>query len=694
MESAGSTTNIFGAINHPFQRYTESLKSFILLIDHQMKFRKIIVSLLLASGVMHSVAQATEITSPDRSITLRAKATDGKLFYSVIFDGKPIINDSRLGVELRGGAFAGDLVVTGSETTSFDETWKPVSGDFSEYRNHYNELTLNLEEAVAPHRKMQVILRAYDDGVAFRYVFPEQPGLKTVDFLNEYSAVSIQSENPVAWYAASSTGISGPSQFDAIQGNCRTPFTIEVADDCYVSLHEAAVVNSSDAMLRIGDDQRTLTYVSSMKRPTGAVSAWRTVSIASTAAELVESSLILNLNEPSKVADTSWIKTGVSLWDWRNHGGVADDGFVYGINTESYIRYIDFAHENGLPFVIIDAEWYGPERDVESDPTTYEHEIDMLQICGHAKKKGVGIWLYINDKALKHFDLDKTLSTYQDWGIVGIKHGFLGGGNQVKNEFSIKVLEKCAEYQLMYNLHEPNKPTGVRRTYPHYISREYVNSMLDSAKRPSATPSEICTFPVVHNLAGPVDRSCGLFDMDDSIARSKVHKQIPSTVVSQAAQCLIFPSGILTLPDMPDAYKRKMDLFEFIKQLPMTWDETRALNLEIGKFVTIARRSGNEWMVASVADESGRSFELALDFLEAGVTYDVTLYEDTDESHYQYAGGQNRTEARKLGVKFVPTPSKRELYQVRKKQLKKGDIIDVKIAPGGGHCLWIRPSKS
>lgn len=659
-----------------------------------MKFKYSLFSLLLVCGVMHAAAQALEVSSPDQSIALSAKTADGMLCYSVAFNGKPIINDSRLGVELRGGAFAGDLVVTGSETSSFDETWQPVWGDFSEYRNHYNELIVDLEEADAPQRKMQVILRAYNDGIAFRYVFPKQASLKKIDFLQEYSAVSIQSENPMAWYAASSTGLAGPSTFDEIEGNCRTPFTIEVADDCYASIHEAAVVHSSDAMLRLGADQRTLTFVSSMKRPTGAASAWRTVSIASTPAGLVESSLILNLNEPSKVADTSWIKTGVSLWDWRNHGGVADDGFVYGINTESYIRYIDFAHEHGLPFVIIDAEWYGPERSIKSDPTTYEHEVDIPKICSYAKSKGVGIWLYINDKALKHFDIDKTLSTYRDWGVVGIKHGFLGGGNQVKNEFSIKVLEKCAEYQIMYNLHEPNKPTGVRRTYPHYISREYVNSMLDSAKRPSATPAEICTFPVVHNLAGPVDRSCGLFDMDNSILRSKVHKQIPSTVVSQAAQCLIFPSGILTLPDMPDAYKRKLDLFEFIKNLPMTWDETRALNLEIGKFVTIARRSGDEWMVASVADEAGRSFELSLDFLEPGVTYDVTLYEDSDESDYKYLGGQNSIESRKLGVKFEPHPTKRELYQIRKQQLKKGDVVDVKIAPGGGHCLWIRPSNS
>ncbi|WP_372845805.1 glycoside hydrolase family 97 catalytic domain-containing protein [Pontiella sp.] len=408
---------------------------------------------------------------------------------------------------------------------------------------------------------------------------------------------------------------------------------------------------------------------------------------------MVESSLILNLNEPNRLADTGWIKPGVALWDWRNHGGKADDGFVYGINTESYIRYIDFAHQNGLPYLIIAAEWYGPERDDKSDPIKYEHDVDIPRITDYAKQKGVGVWLYINDRALKNFDMDRTFSQYRKWGIKGIKHGFLGGGNQTKNAFSVKVLEKCAEYQLMYVLHEANKPTGLTRTYPNFISSEYVNSMLDAANRVPATPSELAVFPVVHSLSGPVDRSCGLFGLDEAIGREKVHKQIPSTVVSQAAQCLVFPSGILTLPDMPDAYNRKMDLFEFIKQLPMTYDETKVLEMKIGDYITMARRTGDTWLVAALADESGRALELNLDFLEPGVTYDVTLYEDDANADYQFPGGWNRKDAAKKKVPFKPVETKRELYQIRKQTVKKGDVISARIAPGGGHCMWIRPAK-
>ncbi|MEP4079451.1 glycoside hydrolase family 97 catalytic domain-containing protein [Haloferula sp.] len=651
-------------------------------------------TLLLTSLLLPSIGTAAqEISSPDERIVLTTRVNKGQLDYSVEFNGKPVISPSRLGVELSDGAFSKALTVVSSETRSHDEVWKPAWGQFSEYRDHYNELTLDLSEADEPKRTMQVILRAYNDGIAFRYVFPEQKHLKEVKFKKEFSSVAVVSKNPRAWYAKSSTGLSSDVPFAKLGKSCRTPFTVELSDNCYLSLHEAAVVNSSDAMLSLGADKRTLTYSSACKQGTGSVSAWRTVQIASTPGDLVESSLILNVNNPNKLTDTSWIKPGVSLWDWRCHGGKADDGFEYGINTESYIRYIDFAHKHGLAYVLIDAEWYGPERSTESDPTTYEHEVDMPKITSYAKEKGVGIWLYINDKGLKGFDMDRTFAQYQKWGIAGIKHGFLGGGNQTKNAFSVKVLEKCAEYEIMYNLHEPNKPTGLLRTYPHYMSREYVNSMLDAANRVPASPTELCVFPIVHNLAGPVDRSCGLFDMDQSIEREKVHKQIPSTVVSQVAQCLVFPSGILTLPDMPDAYNRKLDLFEFIKQLPMTYDETKVLEMKIGDHITMARRAGGTWFVAALANESGRKLETKLDFLKPGVTYDVTLYEDTAESNYQFPGGWNKKDAAKKKIPFKPVKTKRELYQIRKLTVKQGDTISASIAPGGGHCMWIRPQK-
>ena len=239
--------------------------------------------------------------------------------------------------------------------------------------------------------------------------------------------------------------------------------------------------------------------------------------------------------------------------------------------------------------------------------------------------------------------------------------------------------------------HEAPKPTGTHRTYPNTLSYEYVNSMLDSATRPSATPSRVINNLFVFGLAGPVDRSCGMFDLDSYITREKCHRQIPSTVVSQTAQCLLFPSGLVTLPDFPDAYRRKADLFEFIGQLPMDWDETRVLEAEIGKSITLARSAGDQWFVGSLADEQGRKTDVTLDFLDQGITYDVTLYEDAPEAHYKYIGPMNKREARATKTELKPQKTRRELYQVKNITAKKGDTIPVTIAPGGGHCMWIRP---
>ena len=643
-----------------------------------------------------------EISSPDSHIVVRTANQGGKISYTVDFKNKPIIAKSPLGLALEGGAFSDGLKVVDSVQSSHDSTWEAVWGEVKTHRNQYNELVLNVEENGSSPKKMQIVFRVFNDGIAFRYVFPKQAGLSKVVFAKEQSAVHFVSRNPVAWYARTPLSVVGPVHIkkDAKSKDKRqsrpatsgTPFTLQLAKDRYISLHEAAVDRSADSRVRLDKKANSITFIGKSTQPTPAISPWRTVNIADSAGGLIESSLALNLNEPNALSDTSWIKPGKSLWDWRNHGGHADDGFEYAMTTESYIRYIDFASKNNIQYVLVDAEWYGPERKKKSDPTTYLPQIDIPAICEYAKSKNIAMWLYINKIALKEYDIDQTFALYRDWGIAGIKHGFLSGSTQEHVEFSHKVMEKCAEYEIMYVLHEPNKPTGMRRTYPHFMSREYINGMLDSANRPASTPTQLCIFPFVHNLAGPLDRSCGMFDLDSYITRERCHRQLPTTVASQVAQCLIFPSGLLTLPDSPDAYNRKPDLFEFIANLPMTYDETRVLNAEIGRLVTLAKRSGSAWFVSSLADEKGRSFELTLDFLEEGVTYDATLYEDGEDADYRYIGPANKKAAKAKGVELVPTKTKRELYQVRKKTVQRGDVIRVRIAPGGGHNLWIRPA--
>ncbi|MGJ8654720.1 MAG: glycoside hydrolase family 97 catalytic domain-containing protein [Opitutaceae bacterium] len=655
--------------------------------------------LLTLCVVCSSLNAAEVLRSPDGKIEVTFQSEGGKLSYVVQFNGDEIISSSSLGLIAK----AGDaLEVIETSRSAFDDTWKTVWGNFSEIRNHYNEIQLKLGKVA----EQTVIVRAYDDGIAFRYEIPEGSTFNK-DYGHEATQINFVSEQPKAWFPLTQVLVSDetdlntwepakkgqkPSKnarYDFKPAVIRTPLTLKLLDDAYIVVHEAAVVQSDVADVQLND--RTLTYNSKMNGAGGRITPWRTVTIAESPEALIESSMILNLNEPSKLKDSSWIKPGVTMWDWRAHGAHADDGFEYGINTESYIRFIDFAAEAGVEYLLIDAEWYGPERSSKSDPKTPIPEVDIEKVCAHAKIKGVGMWLYINTKALQAFDVDATLKQYQDWGVVGIKQGFSASENRSAIEHDLGIVKKCAEYGIMLVRHESAKPTGLSRTYPNLMSLEYVNSMLDSSQRPAATPSRVINNLFVFGLAGPVDRSCGMFDLDSFIAREKCHRQLPSTVVSQVAQCLLFPSGLVTLPDIPDAYRRKADLFEFIGELPMTWDQTIALEAEIGHYITLARQADDAWFVGALANEAGRTTSVTLDFLEEGVTYDITLYEDAPDAHYEYIGPMNKREARAQKMELKPQETRRELYQVKKIIAKKGDVIPVVIAPGGGHCMWIRP---
>lgn len=669
------------------------------MIHKYLFFILLIISLASCKGDLDNLS----LTSPDEKIKVNLLGDKGNISYSVSLNGQAVIGSSILGLKLDSEALLEIIEVTRS---SEDKTWESVWGTQKVNHDTYNQIQLKLGGSSA----QTILFRVYNDGVAFRYKLPENRKINEEAYRYEASTISFVSEQPTAWFPLSSTLVSDAVDLNSwepasegqkkVNKNTRynfmpkvikTPFTLKLAEQVYISVHEAGVIHSDDAGVKLTGN--TLSFNSNNKTAGGAITPWRTITITDRPGGLIESSLIVNLNEPSEIKDTKWIKPGKTMWDWRIHGAHADDGFEYGLTTESYIRYIDFAADNNVQYVMVDAEWYGPERNPKSDPKTFLPQIDIPKICAHAKTKGVGIWLYVNTTGLAKYDLDETFSLYREWGVAGIKHGFLSGGSRKYNEFSHKVVKKCAEYQIQYVVHESNKPSGYRRTYPNILSYEYVNSMLDGPSRPSATPSRLINGLFVHALAGPVDRSCGMFDLDEFISREKCHRQLPSTVVSQTAQCLLFPSGLLTLPDHPDAYKRKADLFEFISQLPMNWDETKVLDAEIGKYITLARRAGDQWFVGALADENGRTSTVTLDFLAEGVGYDLTLYEDAPNAHYEFIGPENKQIARANNQQMKPHLTRRELYKVRQISAKKGDNIPISIAPGGGHCMWIRPTR-
>jgi alpha-glucosidase len=614
-------------------------------------------------------ARENQVVSPDGQLEVNIKLVGKQPFYSVSYNGKAVLLESALGVVFESDPFEGGFEVIDTQSISCDSTWEMVWGQNKTVRDHYNQTTIKLRELGKLKRKLDVIFRAYDDGIAYRYHWPKQKDMGDIKIASELSSFHFAGNHQV-WRAASANGVSGPVELNSFKLTF-SPVTVKVSDSCYVSLHEANVGEYEVFKLsRHGDN--TLRVNVTANSAAGKSSSWRTMQIAKDPAGLIESQLILNLNEPCAIEDTSWIEPEVSLWDWRVHGAVVTDGdgsrFTYGLSTESEKRMIDAAARLGVKYHLIDAEWYGNERSVKSDPTTWEAVVDVPYLAKYAESKGVGLWLYMNDRALKNFDMDKTFALFQKWGVKGIKHGF----PREKQFFCHKVVRKCAEYKLMYNCHEPLKPTGYRRTYPNYMTREFINSQLDGPRRPAASPTVVCSFPFVHCLGGPLDRSPGMFSLNTMKARDKCHKEIPSTVASQVAQCLVIPSGIVIIEDHGEAYEAKLDLFEFIAKLPLSWDRTKVINADIGKFITVARQSGEQWFVSSLTNESGRSLTVDLDFLEDGIGYDATFYEDAADASYI---------------------NNKEAYRIRKMNVKKGDSVSVTLAPGGGNSIWIRPQK-
>lgn len=615
------------------------------------------------------------VRSPDGKVEVCFFLKDGKPYYRLSWSGRAIIMASSLGIEFRDAPpFDDDFRIVDVLRKSADRTWQPTWGAAVEVRDHYNQMTVKLKEQMSPGRKLELEFRAYDDGIGFRYVFPRQ---------EDFSDFTIEEENTefrfagefTCWWVDRNPGkafrswgvlIGGPTKLSQLPA-AFTPITMEADERCYISLHEVALDDYAAMNVVNVSDEGGLALKSRLAGPVTAaaphMSPWRTVQLGRTPGELIESSLILNLNKPCALEYTDWIKPGISTWDWRTRGARVD-GFTYDLNTATIKRLIDFSSDNHIDYCLIDAGWYGPEQE-SSDPVTCIEQIDVPHLAAYARDQGVGLWVYVNSKALKHFNLDRTFSTYQEWGIVGIKHGFLSDPSQAGVNFCHEVLKKAAEYRLMYTCHEALKPTGFRRTYPNFMSREYCHSLADG--QILSEPKYHVILPFVNMLGGPLDHTPGMFDLDNAKERDYVRGEIKSTLMAQVARCVVISTGVLNLPDHGEAYRKKSDVFEFIRELPMNWDETKVINGKIGDYITVSRRKGDDWFIGSLTNETGRTLDIPLKFLRPG-RYAAHVYSDAPDAHYIH---------------------NREAYLVEQMTVDPSTTIKAVLAPGGGHAVRI-----
>lgn len=590
--------------------------------------------------------------------------------YRFYADGQVVIDSSRLGYRLKGGeelAASGWKIVKG-EQTSTDSEWRPVWGKRSVVADRYNQLALHLENEIAQSDLKQLTLefRLYNDGLTFRYILPEGADAAAESELTQFRFTT----DPTAWFYNGENANYGPVRLGEVEATRPSNVTLQLSDSLFLNIHEACLTEGDPLRLNSRKGEHSLTVASSPgafgQLKGGFTSAWRVVMVGRTPGVLTDSHLLELLN-PEPEMDFSWVKPGVAVWDWRIDGAVSDD-FTYSMSYPSWIRMVDFAAEQGFKYLVLDANWYGPEFETDSDPVKGDKAKDVQRLLSYGKEKGVGIWLYLNDVGGRKFPIEETLKQYGDWGAAGVKYGFMQGTPEEKNLWTQKITKLCAENHLLVDYHDaPVHPYGQMRTWPNAVAREFCHAQLDAHR--VFTPSTFCTTVFVNMVAGPIDMNNGMFDLrQGNTTRVDESQPVPSTLVSEAARTLIVFSGATILPDIPEYYRKYPILLDFIAAQKMPWKESRTLDGKIGEYIVMMRQTDDAYLIGAATNETGRTIDLPLSFLGEG-TYDVQIAEDADDGHYL---------------------TNRETLKTSQQQVSATDRLTLKLAPGGGACLSFR----
>lgn len=604
------------------------------------------------------------LTSPNKQTVSQLVINENSVALNLVFNGDTLLRKVDLMLTEKEKPILENVELIQVNSSSFSESWETVNGKNKTVLNEYNLFDISLRSQ--SEKDFNLEIRMYDKGFAWRFVFSEGDidieDISIVEFAEDLTFWAYNGENHNV----------GPVKLSEYGKKVvRNPVTLKTGAGNYFTIHEAAIFEHAPFVLT-NVEKHSLNITQKIEQGEATETSWRAFILGEKPGELIESNLLVNLNDACKIEDTSWIKPGRAMWDWRVWGYTAADGFQYGLNTVSHKRFIDFAAENDVQYLLIDADWYGPEFDDDSDPTSSREGVNIEECMAYAKEKEVGVILYLNDVGARKFGLERILKQFSGWGAAGVKYGFMNGSPKEKVINTRRIVEMCAKYKLMVNFHDnPIAPSGDRRTWPNLITKEFGHSQSD-AKR-SYWPETIVTAPFVNMVAGPLDLCNGWFALERAFTsnRPKVFAEIPGTVAAEVAKLIVVYGGCFVLPDAPEEYLKKDDLFDCIRNMPAHFDSYKVLDGEIGKFISVARSSGDEWFVGSLTNRENREVNINFDFLEKGKNYKATFYEDAEETHFL---------------------NNKEAYQIRKDiQLKNGDTIKVNLAPGGGHSIWIRP---
>lgn len=627
---------------------------------------KLFFSLLLVSIQIAVAAQKTSwiVASPDQKIVLSFSNTDGRPQYSVKAFGRSIIQPSALGLVTENDATK-KWTINSTQQKRFTERWTAVWGANKKIVNDYNQLQVTLLGAEA-HLTLQ--FRVFNDGVAFRYLLPRRSGADSIRLLDEQTQFRL-AEDMKTWWQNKNFNTDEQVYYNGMLSQLRTantPVTLQSNDQkIYLSIHEAALINYARMALVKDGDSTGLVLKSDLAPWPDAVkvrvkdsliSPWRTVLIAPNLDALVHSNLLLNLNEPCKIADTKWIKPGkyVGIW-WGMHLGAWTwfPGPNHGATTANMKAYIDFAAANNFQSVLAEGWNKGWETRKNFSFTESYPDYDLKEVADYAHAKGVDVIVH-NETAsdIPNYErqMEEAFALYNRLGIHNVKTGYVGQltpqgilrhGQYMVNHYQ-KVVETAAKYQIMLDVHEPIMATGESRTYPNMMTREGVRGMEWEAWSQGVTATHNCVIPFTRGLAGPMDYNPGIFDLlyrnaDSSKFRTIVLKKpqgivrVHSTLAHQLALFILLYSPLQMAPDLKENYEGQ-PAFQFLKNTPADWEESILLNGKIGEYATIARRSGNRWFVGAITNEAARTISIDLSFLSPAKKYRATVYRDASES--------------------------------------------------------------
>lgn len=704
-----------------------------------MKLKNLVALMLLSGMGQWAFAQGTVYSQSSASgkIALHFQlSVQGEPSYSVDFLGKPIVAKSKLGLYLESGQLKQGFKLVQQNTRQFDESWQPVWGEVANIRNRYNELKVVLENATG---QLEITFRVFDDGIGFRYGLLGKAGQSgELSVMEEISEFAMTGDHTTWWqpgdwdsnehtYTTSPiSGIDGQkylnetsisTQFIPDYRACQTPLAMRTTTGIHLAIHEAALVNFPAMQLKVNNVTRTFSAFlipgkdlwRKASVPVGFQTPWRVVLISPDAPGLLASKLILNLNEPCKIADVSWIKPVkyVGIW-WEMHlnkatwdfsgsqNGSSAQGTVghgkHGATTANTRKYIDFAALHGFKGVLVEGwnvgweDWFGKWKEDVFDFQTPYPDYDLPGLAKYSVEKGAPIIVHHETSGSatgyeKH--IDKAFDLMQSLDLHAIKTGYVGriipkgewhDGQWMINHYN-RVLEKAAAKRIMVDAHEPVRPTGLHRTYPNFLASEATRGNEFNAWSKGNPPEHETILPFTRGLGGPIDYTPGIFNIKFSEYKTSPNEyQVHTTLAKQLALYVTLYSPLQMAADLPEHYQKHLDAFQFIKDVAVDWDDTKILAAAIGDYIVTARKAKGSanWFLGAITDELPRNQSVKLSFLPAGKTYVAKIYEDAPDAHW----------------KNNPTA-----YKIRSIEVTNQSVLALKLAAGGGAAVSLMPKE-